>query len=70
MVPLEMTEEEFHKTKDAGYPGAEELYLNLLWFVRHGEGSGVRDKEMTWREYPQAMTWERFVKENAEALFP
>ena len=70
VVPMELTEEQFHQTRTAGYPGAEEFYLNFLFFVKHGPESGVRDLEMTWREVPQALTWEKFVEENKEVLFP
>jgi hypothetical protein len=52
------------------YPGAEEYYLNFLFFVTHGPDSGIRDSQMTWKIYPQATTWEKFVKDNADVLFP
>jgi len=34
ILPMELDPEAFHKTRDAGYDGAEEFYLNFLFFVK------------------------------------
>lgn len=70
VVPLELDEEAFKATKDADYPGAEEIYLNFLFFAKHGPDSGARDQEMTLRLYPNATNFEKLVKENVATLFP
>ena len=52
------------------YPGAEEIYMTYLLFVQNGPESGLRDEKMTWDVYPEATTWEQFVTEKADVLFP
>ena len=44
--------------------------MTYLLFVQHGPESGIRDEKMTWDVYPDATTWEQFVREKADVLFP
>lgn len=34
VLAMEPTEEEFEKSRYAQYPGAEDIYLNMLFFVK------------------------------------
>jgi len=34
VIPMDLTMEEFEKTRYADWPGAEDIYLNMLFFVQ------------------------------------
>ena len=85
VLPMELDQASFEATRTAGYPGAEEFYLNMLFFVKvpssfqrgtneqYGHKNGIRteaDYETTRKLYPNANTWENSVKENLQLLFP
>ena len=73
VVPMELDRKAFDETKDAPYPGADEMYLNLEFFVKNGPDSGFRSKEAqenTWKLFPGATTWQKLVELYKHVLFP
>jgi hypothetical protein len=50
----------------SGQPGAEELVLNMKFFVEHQEK--VRDPEFSRKIYPDIMDWEKFLSVNQAKL--
>lgn len=85
VLPMDLDQASFEATRTAGFPGAEEFYLNMVFFVKvppsfrrgtdeqYGYEDGMRTKsdyDTTWKLYPNANTWEKCVKENQQVLFP
>jgi len=67
--PLELDQAGFEATRNAPWQGAEEIYLNMVFFVKHGPDSGVRDQEMSLKVHPKPTTFEQHIKEHQNVLF-
>ncbi|KAF7778824.1 hypothetical protein Agabi119p4_3169 [Agaricus bisporus var. burnettii] len=63
-LAFELTKEQFEASRNANHPAAELMYLSWEYVIRAGPNSGVRDKEQTFSIYPQAKTYQQWLKDS------
>ncbi|KAK5219366.1 hypothetical protein LTR99_010403 [Exophiala xenobiotica] len=66
--PVEATMEDLEKTQEKGEIFVD-LYRMSLYYIAHPSSSGVRDQTETLKLFPDAMTWETYVKTHADKIF-
>ena len=70
VVPMELDEAAFEATKKNGDPVSEELYRSKLYAINHPPSSKVRDIELSWKLFPEATSYEKYIQKYKDKLFP
>ena len=69
VVPMELDETAFEATKESGDLVSEELYRSKLYAIKHPPSSKVRDVELSWRLFPEATSYEKYIQKYKDRLF-